>query len=89
MVARLQGFPENWRFAGGKTAAYRQVGNAFPPPVAAAVGGSIIEALSVSTKEAELQDGLSGLPLLELMERSRKTRKKQKPATIGRLKRAR
>jgi DNA (cytosine-5)-methyltransferase 1 len=37
MVAKLQGFPEDWKFAGKKTAAYRQVGNAFPPPVAKAV----------------------------------------------------
>jgi DNA (cytosine-5)-methyltransferase 1 len=38
MVARLQGFPDTWQFAGRKTASYRQVGNAFPPPVARAVG---------------------------------------------------
>jgi DNA (cytosine-5)-methyltransferase 1 len=41
MVARLQGFPDDWRFVGGKTSAYRQVGNAFPPPFARAVAGSI------------------------------------------------
>jgi DNA (cytosine-5)-methyltransferase 1 len=41
MVAAVQGFPEEWRFSGRKTAAYRQIGNAFPPPVAAAVGASI------------------------------------------------
>src|SRR5690606_30079300 len=29
MVARLQGFPDDWHFTGRKTAAYRQVGNAF------------------------------------------------------------
>jgi len=45
MVARLQGFPDSWQFAGRKTAAYRQVGNAFPPPVAQAVGTAIAAAL--------------------------------------------
>ena len=46
MVARLQGFPDEWAFSGRKTAVYRQVGNAFPPPVARAVGGSIARALT-------------------------------------------
>lgn len=41
MVARIQGFPDDWQFFGRKTAAYRQVGNAFPPPVAKAVGESV------------------------------------------------
>jgi DNA (cytosine-5)-methyltransferase 1 len=47
MVARLQGFPDSWQFSGRKTAAYRQVGNAFPPPVAKAVAAQIHQALSV------------------------------------------
>ena len=46
MVARLQGFPDSWGFAGRKTAAYRQVGNAFPPPVAKAAGRALAAALS-------------------------------------------
>ena len=41
----IQGFPEEWIWAGGKTAQWRQVGNAFPPPVAAAIGKSISNAL--------------------------------------------
>jgi DNA (cytosine-5)-methyltransferase 1 len=45
MVARLQGFPDSWQFAGRKTAAYRQVGNAFPPPVARSLGAAIAAAL--------------------------------------------
>ena len=44
MVARIQGFPDFWKFSGKKTAAYRQVGNAFPPPVASAVGLAISQA---------------------------------------------
>jgi DNA (cytosine-5)-methyltransferase 1 len=45
MVARIQGFPDTWAFSGRKTAAYRQVGNAFPPPVARALGEAIRDAL--------------------------------------------
>lgn len=41
MVARIQGFPDSWQITGRKTAAYRQVGNAFPPPVAEAVATAI------------------------------------------------
>ena len=48
MVARLQGFPDGWAFAGRKTWAYRQVGNAFPPPVAQAVSERIAVALKAS-----------------------------------------
>jgi len=46
MVARIQGFPDDWKFVGRKTHAYRQVGNAFPPPVARAVSAQIHEALA-------------------------------------------
>lgn len=45
MVARLQGFPDNWQISGRKTQAYRQVGNAFPPPVAKAVAEQIAACL--------------------------------------------
>lgn len=47
MTARIQGFPDDWQFSGRKTAVYRQIGNAFPPPVAAAVAQRIFAALSV------------------------------------------
>ncbi len=45
MVARIQGFPDDWHFTGAKTNAYRQVGNAFPPPVARAVAERISDCL--------------------------------------------
>ena len=46
MCARVQGFPDDWAFIGKKTPAYRQIGNAFPPPVARAVGESVARALN-------------------------------------------
>ncbi len=47
MAARVQGFGDDWQFHGRKTAAYRQIGNAFPPPVAKAIGSSIKEAIQI------------------------------------------
>jgi DNA (cytosine-5)-methyltransferase 1 len=49
MAALLQGFPPDWIFSGRKTNAYRQVGNAFPPPVAKAVGQEIFRALKIAS----------------------------------------
>lgn len=54
----VQGFPKNWTFAGGKTAAWRQVGNAFPPPVAEALGKAIAEALRSARAEVEQAEEL-------------------------------
>ena len=45
MAARIQSFPDDWVFMGGKTASYRQIGNAFPPLVARAVGVSVWSAI--------------------------------------------
>lgn len=50
MAARIQGFPDHWHISGKKTAAYRQIGNAFPPPVARAVGAEIFAALNAAAK---------------------------------------
>jgi DNA (cytosine-5)-methyltransferase 1 len=58
MSAAIQGFPPDWRFYGRKTAAYRQVGNAFPPPVARAVGTRIRLAIQAARESAG-----SGRPL--------------------------
>jgi DNA (cytosine-5)-methyltransferase 1 len=50
MVALLQGFPPDWKFSGRKTNAYRQVGNAFPPPVARQVGERIARCLNAYSR---------------------------------------
>lgn len=46
MIARIQGFPDDWSFGDKKTKACRMIGNAFPPPVARAVGERIIKVLT-------------------------------------------
>lgn len=45
MLARIQGFPDDWTFGKKKTAACRMIGNAFPPPVAKKVGLQIKKVL--------------------------------------------
>ena len=54
MVARLQGFPDDWEFSGKKTKAYRQVGNAFPPPVARELGRQLLEV--IGTRQLALME---------------------------------
>ncbi|MFE9333755.1 DNA cytosine methyltransferase [Streptomyces sp. NPDC006925] len=47
-AALLQGFPPDWTFSGRKTARYRQIGHASPPPVGEALGVAIGAALNAS-----------------------------------------
>lgn len=58
MAALIQGFPPDWTFVGKKTPAYRQVENAFPPPVARAVGTAIRTALCSPSANNILPDRL-------------------------------
>ncbi|MFF8903446.1 DNA cytosine methyltransferase [Streptomyces olivaceoviridis] len=55
-AAIIQGFPADWKFQGRKTAQYRQVGNAFPPPVAEAVGRAIAAVLRPEYRDQLLRD---------------------------------
>jgi DNA (cytosine-5)-methyltransferase 1 len=57
MVARLQGWDGDeyrWTFTGRKTSNYRQIGNAFPPPVARAIGERIRRAFDHDGAPREL-----------------------------------
>lgn len=55
MCARVQGFPDEWQFAGKKTPSYRQVGNAFPPPVAHAVSAQIANAIEQAAAQSSMR----------------------------------
>lgn len=46
MIARIQGFPDDWDFGKRKTLACRMIGNAFPPPVAKEVALQIANVLN-------------------------------------------
>ena len=59
MMARIQGFPDTWTFGEKKTAACRMIGNAFPPPVAKAVGEKIKECLEYGCADCECEISIS------------------------------
>ena len=59
MMARIQGFPDTWTFGKKKTAACRMIGNAFPPPVAQAVGEKIKECLGYECVDSECEISFS------------------------------
>ena len=59
MMARIQGFPDTWIFGNKKTAACRMIGNAFPPPVAQAVGEKIKECLEYGFINSKCEISLS------------------------------
>lgn len=76
MVARIQGWrgaEYEWTFTGRKTSVYRQIGNAFPPPVARAVGVAVLDALNHrGSAQALPVESLDHDPVYRLL-RARKT----------------
>jgi DNA (cytosine-5)-methyltransferase 1 len=75
MVARIQSFPDEWQFAGKKTIAYRQVGNAFPPLVARAVGLAIRRALNRQRVQLNGAERVAEMRLLDAPRRRSQQRK--------------
>lgn len=45
-AARIQTFPDNFRFAGAPTSAFRQIGNAVPPRLGRAIGTAVAEVVT-------------------------------------------
>ena len=72
-AARIQTFPDDFRFAGTPSNRYRQIGNAVPPMLAEAVGHSLVKSMRVTevressvhmTHQASGTNSLNGLPTM-------------------------
>lgn len=57
-AARVQTFPDDYRFAGSRSDAFRQIGNAVPPALAAAVGTSVRKAVRAAPAEDRAQESV-------------------------------
>lgn len=70
MVARIQGWDDEefrWKFHGKKTTVYRQIGNAFPPPVAKALGVAIAAALKQEGTQREQDPEYTADPIYRVL----------------------
>ena len=56
-AARIQTFPDRFRFAGHPSNRYRQIGNAVPPMLASTIGSSVYEALESESSGEEKSVG--------------------------------
>src|SRR5208282_2083742 len=59
-AARLQTFPDRYRFAGPPSAAFRQIGNAVPPDLGEHLGKAIIESLTAKQPSRPSTQNIAG-----------------------------
>lgn len=52
--ARIQTFPDDWKFAGNQTSIYKQIGNAVPVNLAEALGNSLVKYLNTIESNSQI-----------------------------------
>ena len=57
-AARIQTFPDRFRFAGYPSSRYQQIGNAVPPMLASAIASSVLGAIEGRTASGEIRERL-------------------------------
>ncbi len=75
--ARLQGFPDDWRFSGSMNQHYVQIGNAVPMALGMAAGRSVAEAMSGARPAAphpQDEDGLLAIAVRKVRAAARNRR---------------
>ncbi len=70
-AARLQTFPDWYRFAGPPSVAFRQIGNAVPPALGRAIGEGLLEALRLPAEHYVSSEAVANLLAGWLRKRSR------------------
>ena len=69
-AARIQTFPDHFRFAGPPTAAFRQIGNAVPPRLARAIGSAVSDILRNGSHDVAVTTEMTRSALAEWGRRS-------------------
>ncbi len=59
-AARIQTFPDWFRFAGPPSAAFKQIGNAVPPRLGFAIGSAVVAALSTEPSDRPSSEEVGG-----------------------------
>lgn len=67
--ARIQGFPDEWRFMGGLSNQYEMLGNAVPPPLGRAIGEQFMRLINAPKRNRWSKRGVVASASQDLLDR--------------------